>query len=121
MAQITRQPILEYKYTIGGYIEGAMDENWGTLSMSCTGGHRKWTPTHTNNKLSESKQPGEAGARTRMALAHRGHKHQTGGAPKGPPQQFRAHLTPPPVQPRIAGAGLRPVTTLSVARHHFSP
>lgn len=57
MAQITRQPISEYKYKIGGYIESVWGGNWDTLSMSCTGEHRKWTPTHTNNKLSESKQP----------------------------------------------------------------
>lgn len=53
--------------------------------MSCTGEHRKWTPTHTNNKLSESKQPCQARrGRTPMALAHRGHEQSSRGSPEGP-------------------------------------
>lgn len=41
-------------------IWGCRDRNGRHLSVSCTGEHRIWTPTHTNDKLSESKQPCQA-------------------------------------------------------------
>lgn len=58
-----------------------------------------WTPTHTNEKLSGSKQPCQA--RRGANIPQRpppttAPTSSAGGNPKGPPRQFLAHLRPPP-------------------------
>lgn len=90
-------------------------------------GHQH-TPTTSCLSPSSSARRG-GGAPSPTTPAHHGPNRPSLGNPGAPPRQFLAHLKPLPFLPApTPGASygrwrwlVQPETTLSVARHHFSP
>lgn len=111
---------------------GCQGRGRGHLSGSCTGGHNVDTDTHQREASDPSSSARRGGgAPSPTTPAHRGPNRPSLGSPGAPPRQFLAHLNPRlPCRPPPLGSGasygrwrwlVQPETTLSVARHHFSP